>query len=196
MALDGTYGGLKDGIASWMHRTDLTARIPDFIALAEADIGRDVRVQAMETLATGTLTGEALDFPDRLLEVRRLGHKTNVCDFREPVRYQELKDAKSSANVYTVIGQKLYILQGTNGDAYSLLYVAGFAPLVNDNDTNWLLTNFPDVYLFAALKHACTWTQDDQSLARAAGLYQTAKSAANLVDQDTTFAGRLSVRAR
>ena len=39
MAL-GTFTELKDAIADWLDRSDLTARIPDFIALAEARINR------------------------------------------------------------------------------------------------------------------------------------------------------------
>lgn len=191
-----TYAGLKSAIASWMHRSDLTTQIPDFVALAEADISRDVRVQAMESLATGTLTGETLDFPDRFLSSRRLTLDGEVCEYRVPTEYEELKDAGSTANVYTVIGQKFYILQGSSGAAYSLLYVAMFAGLSGDSDTNWLLVNHPNVYLFGALKHAHTWVQDDPSMARAAAMYQTAVAAANMSDIASKYAGRLNIRVR
>lgn len=190
-----TYAGLKSAIASWAHRTDLTSQIPDFVALAEADISRDVRVQAMESLATGTLTGETLAFPTRFLESRRLTINGKVCKYRDPERYQELKDAGSTVNVYTIIGQSFYILQGTNGDAYTLLYAAMFAGLSGDSDTNWLLTNHPNVYLFGALKHANAWTQDDQAMGRAAAMYQTAVAAVNVSDKQAKFAGHLAVRA-
>jgi len=47
MSLDG-YANFKTAIAEWADRTDLTARIPDFIALAEIRIGRDLRLRVME----------------------------------------------------------------------------------------------------------------------------------------------------
>src|SRR5690242_6138617 len=40
MALDGTYTGLKASIADFLNRSDLTAAIPDFITLAEAQMTR------------------------------------------------------------------------------------------------------------------------------------------------------------
>ena len=42
MALN-TYTALKTSIADFLNRDDLTSVIPDFIALAEAQINRDVR---------------------------------------------------------------------------------------------------------------------------------------------------------
>jgi len=33
-----TYSELQTAVADWMHRTDLTAKIPDFITLAESRI--------------------------------------------------------------------------------------------------------------------------------------------------------------
>jgi hypothetical protein len=38
--LDGTYAGVEESIAGFLNRTDLTARIPDFIVLAEAQMQR------------------------------------------------------------------------------------------------------------------------------------------------------------
>lgn len=34
------FGDLKDAVADWLKRTDLTSRIPQFIQLAESDINR------------------------------------------------------------------------------------------------------------------------------------------------------------
>ena len=47
MALD-SFTNLTAAIADWADRTDLTARIPDFVKLAEARIGRDLRIRALE----------------------------------------------------------------------------------------------------------------------------------------------------
>ena len=45
-----TYATLQSSIANWLDRSDLTDRIPDFIALAEARINRVLRVRQMETV--------------------------------------------------------------------------------------------------------------------------------------------------
>lgn len=55
------YGELKTAIANWLDRSDLTSRIPEFIAMAEDRIGRDtrLRVRGIEAYADITLTGTA-----------------------------------------------------------------------------------------------------------------------------------------
>jgi hypothetical protein len=159
MALD-TYAGLKASIASWLQRTDLTARIPDFVALAESDLRKDIRVQAMEQLETGTLTGETLAHPTRYIEARRLTIDGDNYRYVPPEVYAAAVDADSTQLLFTSIGQSFYILNGASGDAYTLVYYQAFAALSDDADTNWLLTNHPGVYLWASCAYAAAFTQD------------------------------------
>ncbi len=56
MALDGTYTGLQASIAGYLHRADLTSNIPDFVALAEARIARDLRLRNQIDFDTLTTT--------------------------------------------------------------------------------------------------------------------------------------------
>ena len=73
------YSSLKTTLATWMHRSDLTAQIPDFIALAEAKFSTDLDARDMEARVVLTLTpGDAyLDLPADMLEMRRLMVLTN-----------------------------------------------------------------------------------------------------------------------
>ena len=45
------YAGLKAAVADWLGRDDLTGRIPDFIALAERRMARELRLRIMERRA-------------------------------------------------------------------------------------------------------------------------------------------------
>ena len=159
MALD-TFAGLKASIASWLKRTDLAAYIPDFVALAESDLRKDVRIQAMEQLESGTLTGETLAHPTRYIEARRLTVGGVNYRYVTPEVYAAAVDADSTQLLFTTIGQSFYILNGASGDAYTLIYYQAFAPLSADADTNWLLTNHPGVYLWSACNYAAVYTQD------------------------------------
>jgi len=38
-----TYSELKTAVADWLNRSDLTSAIPNFIALAEAQMSRQIR---------------------------------------------------------------------------------------------------------------------------------------------------------
>ena len=47
-----TFAELKTAAANWLDRSDLTDRIPEFIALAEARFNRVLRIRDMETVST------------------------------------------------------------------------------------------------------------------------------------------------
>src|ERR1044072_317852 len=64
MPLD-TYANLCATVARWLERSDLSADIPDFIALAEAKINDRLRVFQMES--TATLTGGFITLPPTVI---------------------------------------------------------------------------------------------------------------------------------
>lgn len=190
-----TFAELKASIAAWLHRSDLTTVIPDFVALAESDIRKDVRCSAMETYTSGTLSGETLTFPTRFLEARRLVVGGNVHRYVTPEEYAHKDDAGSTSNVFTVIGQNIYILNGANGDAYGLVYWAGLAPFSADADTNFLLTFHPGIYLHGALAHAKKYERDADGVVLHTGQYQAAAARINNEAVKAAVFGPLSVRA-
>ena len=136
--------------------TALDSVIPDFVALAESQIRQDVRCRAMEQSATGTLSGTTVALPTRFAEARRV-----ILNDR-PQRYVTPEEWTRQENYvtdrYTILGQN-FLFQGS-GD-YQIDYYQWFAALSGASDTNWLLTNHPDVYLFASLAEAAVWTRDD-----------------------------------
>ncbi len=194
MALS-TYSDLKTAVASWLNRTDLTSVIPDFVVLAESDIRNDIRLPAMETLASGTLSGNTLAQPTRYLSTRRLVVKGDVYAYVTPDRFQELDQASATEPSYTIVGQTFYMVNAKDGDAYSLLYYQGFAALSGASDTNWLLSNAPDVYLFAACKHAATYLKSPEEEARFVALYQSAMQRVQRVEYRSNYSNTLTVRA-
>ena len=53
-----TWTELKASVAEWLNRSDLTSKIPEFIALAERKFNRIIVTPERETIATASLTGE------------------------------------------------------------------------------------------------------------------------------------------
>lgn len=184
-----TYAELRTAVATWTVRSDMTSRMGDIVALAEADIRKDVRCQAMETLATGTLTGETLAWPTRFLEARRLKVGNDVQGYVTPAEYADYDQAGTVKPAFTTIGQTIYILHGASGDAYSLIYWAGFAPFSADSDTNWLLLNAPEVYLWACCVKVAIVTKDDAGAARWSALYQAAAQRLNARERMAAVSG-------
>lgn len=189
------YGQLKTAIASWVNHGAAASTIPDFVVLAEAEIRRDVRVMAMESLATGVLAGGAVALPADYLDARRFVVNGLLCDYITPEEYQDQTYLQSRENCYTRIGSTLYVVNG-GVQSYSLIYKAQFAALALDADTNWLLTNAPDVYLFAALKHAGIYLKDPAAAQGYEGVYQAAKDKTNSADKAGLIQGSMRMRAR
>lgn len=168
-----TYAGLKTSIANWLNRTDLTSYIPDFIALAEARISRDLRLRSQVTSATITTTAgvQSASLPTGWLEFENVTVAGNPNTQLTYVNIQHL-DTKFPENsytgqpvVYSIEGQQ--ILFGPTPDAvYSVpvLYYKRLDSLSADADTNWLLTYHPNIYLFAALSEAAPFLKEDDRI--------------------------------
>ena len=71
MALN-TYSALRTSIADWLNRDDLTAVIPDFIALAEAQIERRIPIQKLVKRATATVDTAFFAVPSDFISAKSL----------------------------------------------------------------------------------------------------------------------------
>ena len=167
-----TYGELKTAVGTWLNRADLTAYIPDFIRLGEQRIyygGDDpfpttpLRVPAMQTRATGTLVASSIAFPTRWLEPIRIkmssGGSSISLTYTPPERFSEAQNNSSAPSVYTYLNNAIETA-GTGASDYTLDYYAAFATLTADADTNWIFTNAPGIYLYAALIESAPFIGD------------------------------------
>lgn len=186
-----TYVDLKTAIANYLNRSDLTSYIPDFVRLAEARIfygGEDpypskpLRIPAMQTQTTGTITSSTIAFPTRYLEPVRIaaysGTNGWTLKYLPPDKFAEASNSSALPTYYTFLNNSIQTA-GTGSATYALDYYQAFASLSADADTNAIFTNFPQVYLFAALVEAAPFIQDQNQIAAWFGLYKSAIAAAN-----------------
>jgi hypothetical protein len=165
-----TYSGLLASVGTWLNRSDLTTKIPDFITLLEARLNRELRVPDMEATTTLTASTGTVAFPTDFLEAIHL-YVDATCD--NEVVPKPLSDFQRSnpANVagrpfyYAVSGSNILLSPGPDS-TYSLIlnYYQKLNPLSADNETNWLIVSNPDVYLFGALLMAEAFIWDDPRL--------------------------------
>ena len=199
-----TYGGLKTSIAAWLKRSDMDAIIPDFITLAEARIARDLRLRKQITSATLPTVGgnQAVTLPADFLEAENVSLLT---DPKTQLVYVNIEHLDSqyptglrtgSPAVYTLEGDNI-LLGPTPDGVYQvdLLYYGKFAALSASTDTNWLLTNHPSIYLFAALAEAHPYTMDDGRVALWEQKYAKDVKALQDADDQSMFSGT-SLRVR
>jgi hypothetical protein len=186
-----TYGELKTAVGSYLNRSDLTSYIPDFIRLGERRIsyGSDapnpsvpLRIPAMQNQSTGTITNSSISFPTGFLEVIRLkavsGTNYWTLDYAPPNRFTEVENSSGLPTVYTFINNSIQTA-GTGSASYVLDYYKSFTALASDADTNWLLANAPDTYLFAALLESAPFISDLEMINVWAGMYKSTISSLN-----------------
>ena len=175
------FGDLKTEVASWLNKTNLSAKLGGFVQIAESYIRRDLEVRTQELTATGTLTGTDLAFPTRFASVRRLVVDERQCKYITPEEYThlDLAGADLPTRLYTIIGENIVILGGTDGDAYTLVYTEWFASLSSDADTNWVLTNSPDVYLWSSCMAGAIYLKDVNAATSYKLLYEESARALN-----------------
>jgi hypothetical protein len=200
------FGTLKSTVATYLNRSDLTSYIPGFVAQAERRIsyGSDapfpsvpVRIPAMQARATGTF-GSAISFPSRFLDVIRLkgtnGTSTWALDYASPSVFTELEANEDPPVCYAFLNNTIETA-GSGSGSYTLDYYQAFAALSVDADTNWLLTNASDAYLFAALLESAPFIADLQMVTGWHGMYKSAVSALNRSTMKPG-GGSMQVRAR
>jgi len=171
-AAEANYSSLRKSVATWLNRTDLDAVIPDFVRMAEAEFARDPRIKtAMQTTryADTVLNGQIV-LPDDMQELKEL--RINSAPF-----YQlTLEDFRSklSGSYFTRIGQVAQILGSPTGVPYEILYTQRYAPLVFNEDSNWLLRNNYDVYLWKCCEQGAVWLRDPEGVTGYRAKYEAA----------------------
>ena len=199
-----TYADLQTSIANWLKRSDLTSIIPDFITLAEARIARDLRLrkQVVNTTLSTVAGTRGVTLPSDFLEAENISLSNTTPPGALSVVTPEILDRKypeayvtGQPRVYALLGDK--ILFGPTPDAVysvSLDYYQRFAAL-STSSTNWLLTNHPNVYLFAALAEASGYLFNDERIPTWEAKYQADVRSLQEAD-DTALRSGSAMRVR
>ena len=158
---------LQNLVALYMHRTDLTDEIPEFIELARTRINRDIRVRENIITVKLTPTVNPSDLPTDFTEMRDIYHFRNgnrvhlVLVGREQLDFYDnaaIQDA--NPRFFSIDGLQLETQPGGVDVEFTLLYYARVAELVADSDTNLLMSVYPMTWLYASLIEGHTFTQD------------------------------------
>lgn len=171
-AAEANYSSLRKSVATWLNRTDLDAVIPDFVRMAEAEFARDPRIKtAMQTTryADTVLNGQVI-LPDDMQELKEL--RVNSAPFYQ-LTLEDFR-AKLTGPYFTRIGQVAQILGSPTGVPYEILYTQRYAPLVFNEDSNWLLRNNYDVYLWKCCEQGAVWLRDPEGVTGYRAKYEAA----------------------
>lgn len=190
MALD-SYANLQASIVGWLwDRDDLTARIPDFISIAEAQFNREIRARDMETILPFSSGAISYNLPTDFLEPISLvipGFEPSggVVSPVSASKFREMKASYSASDtsrpaIYTIIGNSMYFAPTPQSSfSYELAYYARVPALSISTPTNWMLVKNPDVYLYGSLLQAAPYLEDEKTVGIWNSAFTSAKESIN-----------------
>tara|TARA_R110002012_G_scaffold92411_1_gene224451 strand:- start:1060 stop:1677 length:618 start_codon:yes stop_codon:yes gene_type:complete len=199
------YTELRASIADTLNRDDLTSAIPDFITLAEAQLSRDLRHWRMEDRANATMDQQYTTLPLNFISPIRItipASPSYTLELVSPFELSKLRMENSATTgrpqFYAVVDGAFEVFPTPDADyTVELVYYESIPDLAT-NTTNWLLTNYPDAYLYSSLIHSSPFLQEDQRVAVWNTLYLNAVSAINLEGERARTSGsgrRIQIRS-
>jgi hypothetical protein len=193
-----TYSELQTNIANYLHRADIAAKVPSFISLAEAYLFRELQVKELQISVTGTTTGEYALLPSDFGTLSRLSVTLNGKEYSLDYKAQAETVAKYAPDSFALENNQIRIWGASTGQAYTLYYIPDIQPLSSTVDTNWLLTNAPDLYLYASVlegaKHVRNQGEIDKLTPQIPALLDSVRRFADRRAQPVT--GSLQIKPR
>jgi|SRR5882672_428970 len=176
------YSTLKSDLLSWSARDDLAASTASFIMVAEAFLGRRIRLLDQET--DTTLTASSPDYtatlPAGFLGFKHLfvvGSSLPGTEYLPPNKFHELANSPrdgfsvltGAKTLYTIESGKVKLLAAAGATSDVVLNATYYGRLTALSDaapSNALLTDHYDIYLHAGLVALWTYVGSDKDVSR------------------------------
>ncbi len=160
-----SYAELQTALANYTHRNDTTLRLPEFIQMGESDLNREVKTVDMETRATAVTNGTRfMALPAGYMEIRSIYIQDPAKElfYLAPSALRDMVVSETNTGepaAFTIkdeiefdcIPQQTYTLETHYLKKYDIA----------TDLTNWLLTNYPNLYLYSAMVHASIYEMND-----------------------------------
>ncbi len=179
-----SYANLTAAVADWLHRSDLTTPIADFVVIAENRINREVRCADMETAYTGTIASGVIAVPTDFLEWKAVYIDSNGANGLQPKSWEWVLQnypTRSSDGLPKFIARNASNFEfGPYPDStYSVkgTYYKRLAAV----SSSWhnLATEYPDLYLFGTLVAAAPYIGDDPRIPTWNAMYESIRDSIN-----------------
>jgi hypothetical protein len=197
-----THAELKAAIASFKHRSDLSAVLDDIVTLGEKRIMRDVRATEMETALSVAIDGTGVAaVPSGFLGLKHAyidGSPTKQLAICSPAqvlgRYPQRSSSSKPSDIAYDAGSFIfgpfpdstYTVKGT--------YYARQGPL--SSAVYALFTNNPDLYLFACLAETEAYVVNERRVPLWAAKYESIKEAINTEAKNIAYSGGMQIRVQ
>lgn len=188
-----TYASLLEDVRKYLERgqsTDTVVydQLPKLVNMAERRIARDLRVQGMHRVVTGSLTAtvSVMDKPERWKENVSFWIGTGtVGETRKMVRNRGYdyvtqvypdRTATGEPRFYAEMDKDHWLIAPAPDAAYpfELTYYESPPLLDDDTQTNWLTEGIPNALLYGVLLEATPFCMNDERIPTWKGFYQEA----------------------
>jgi hypothetical protein len=199
MALN-TYDDLKTSIRNHLHRGGLDAVLPDFITMGEKRINREMRLLQMEHTAplTASTSSRYVALPTGFLESINLtlyvsGQPTVLKSISADVMDAQISDVVGQPDYYRITSQIEFECVADSAYPMTMRYIKGFD--IAAENTNWLLTTHPDIYLYSSLLAAAPYVKNAAYIEVWRGYFEHAMESANNMDSRTRSDALMTIDA-
>jgi hypothetical protein len=190
-----TKADLKAAIGNWVSRTDLTARMDEFIVLAERDIARNLRKKVIRASLTLDAGSDFKALPAACAILRSVRYDTSSKQYPLTIQASatlaQVRRTGSSAPFYCAIVDNTLLFDVTPDTGYvmEIEYYEKLVPLATDGVTNTVLTDAPDIYLYACLKEVEPYLEHDERNPMWSAKYQKAVEDENQSREEAELGG-------
>lgn len=166
----GDWRTLVNSVRSWLNRSeeDLSdTQVTEFIALAEAEFNRVLRVPEMDEVSKAKVGIDNVALPDNFLATQYIFYKTRELSQTTPIALiRKYGDVPADPLQYCILdGTPRRIRLGPQPKEdieLTLIYYKKIEGVSENNPDNWLLNDHPDIYLWATLLCAEAYIVDDE----------------------------------
>lgn len=189
------YSELKTEIAAWVIDATAAGREASFITLAEAEISADLLVSPMnlEQSVSVSAGDRVVPLPDNVIdpiEFRMNGRQFIIKNRVELDRMESGQAEYNATEVYgALIGREVKVFPALAAGSVVIHAKCAIPALSDAAPTNWLLTSFPNVYLFGAIHKAGLFLRDANIIALGEKEYQKALASVN---RQYTYRGQMA----
>lgn len=149
------YNALKDAWKLYTHRDDLTSLYPLIEELVRTRVGRDAKLRENEKTEIWT-TGQLIPENYNSISLATGGALNQPLDYITPQIYYSRKPIME----YTLNGN---IFMSSVNDV-TVTYHHRDSKLLNDEDTNAILTAWPTLYIYAGAAEIQRYSDDEDAL--------------------------------
>ena len=163
-----TWATLQTSLGNWLDQDFSASQLQEFIALAERHLNRHVFTPDREASFTVTADARSAALPTDFWGFKTApyvdGTADNVLTRVTPDQLRAIypTDASGTPAHFAIQGESILFGPVPTSSEIKGSYYSVIPALDGTTDTNWLLTDHPDLYLAAALAEGFLFNMDEQ----------------------------------